>query len=67
MLALVLLLIIPSSPTIIFAFIKGGSYGIADGQFRGPAGIAVDSSGNVYAVDSGNNRTQVFASVNHNN
>jgi Glucose / Sorbosone dehydrogenase/NHL repeat len=37
--------------------------GRADGRLLGPEGIAVDpSSGNVYVVDTGNNRIQVFSS-----
>jgi DNA-binding beta-propeller fold protein YncE len=31
-----------------------------EGQFNDTKGIAVDSSGNVYATDSGNNRIQKF-------
>ena len=41
---------------------KWGSDGTADGQFSGPAGVAVDSSGNVYVADLGNNRIQKFTS-----
>jgi tripartite motif-containing protein 71 len=33
-----------------------------DGQFNEPHGVAVDSSGNVYVSDSGNNRIQKFSS-----
>ena len=32
-----------------------------DGQFNGPDGIGVSSSGSVYVTDIGNNRVQVFA------
>ena len=39
---------------------KWGSQGTSDGQFNGPWGVAVDSSGNVY-VASGN-RIQKFNS-----
>jgi tripartite motif-containing protein 71 len=39
-----------------------GSYGTGDGQFSGPEGIAVDSVGNVYVADTGNNRVQKFTS-----
>ncbi len=31
---------------------KWGSYGSDDGQFEGPYGVAVDSSGNVYVADT---------------
>jgi tripartite motif-containing protein 71 len=36
--------------------------GDEDGQFYGPGGIAVDSSGNVYVADTNNNRIQVTSS-----
>ena len=39
-----------------------GTQGSGDGQFSSPNGIAVDSSGNVYVVDGGNNRVQKFSS-----
>ena len=32
----------------------------ADGQFNTPFGVGIDSSSNVYVVDSGNNRIQKF-------
>jgi len=41
---------------------KWGSYGSGDGQFYYPNGVAVDSSGNVYAVDRHNYRIQKFTS-----
>lgn len=40
---------------------KRGSYGSGNGQFLLPCGIAVDSSGNVYVVESGYSRIQKFA------
>ena len=36
------------------------SAGSANGQFMGPFGVAVDSSGNVYVADYGNNRVEKF-------
>jgi tripartite motif-containing protein 71 len=46
-----------------FGIVKGwGSTGSGDGQFNRPIGIAVDSSGNVYVSDFGNNRVQKFTS-----
>jgi DNA-binding beta-propeller fold protein YncE len=39
-----------------------GTQGSGDGQFSGPNGIAVDSSGDVYVVDSANNRIEKFSS-----
>jgi hypothetical protein len=41
---------------------KWGSGGSGNGQFNSPWGIAVDNSGNVYVVDTGNNRVQKFTS-----
>ncbi len=38
----------------------GGGQGSADGQFKHPRGIAVDASGNVFVVDTGNERIQKF-------
>jgi tripartite motif-containing protein 71 len=41
---------------------KWGSRGAADGQFKTPSGIAIDSSGNVYVADVLNHRIQKFSS-----
>jgi DNA-binding beta-propeller fold protein YncE len=35
----------------------------AEPQFQNPRGVAVDSSGNVYVVDGGNNRIQKFSNT----
>jgi hypothetical protein len=40
---------------------KIGSSGTAAGQFSQVAGVASDSAGNVYAVDTGGNRVEKFA------
>jgi sugar lactone lactonase YvrE len=40
--------------------LKWGTNGNLDGQFVGPHGIAVDTAGNVYVTDTGNNRIQKF-------
>lgn len=37
-----------------------GTSGGGNGQFNAPAGNAVDASGNIWVVDSGNNRVQKF-------
>ena len=38
-----------------------GSEGTNDGQLKFPQGIALDSSGNIYVADTGNNRIQKFS------
>ena len=37
-----------------------GGYGIGNGQFHSPTGVATDVAGNVYVVDQGNARIQKF-------
>ena len=39
-----------------------GSLGSANGEFNGPCGIAIDSTGNIFVADTGNNRIQEFDS-----
>ena len=40
---------------------KWGTEGTGDGEFRDPNGITIDSGGNVYVADSGNDRIQKFS------
>ena len=40
-----------------------GTTGAGDGQFISPYGVAVDANGNVYVVDTNNNRIQKFTST----
>jgi sugar lactone lactonase YvrE len=40
-----------------------GTAGSANGQFTNPNGIAIDSAGNIWIADSGNNRIQKFNSA----
>src|SRR5439155_23590105 len=40
-----------------------GSAGTGNGQFNAPDGVATDGSGNVYVVDTFNNRIQKFSST----
>jgi hypothetical protein len=37
-----------------------GAAGNGNGQFNDPEGIAIDSAGNIYVADSGNNRVEKF-------
>ena len=37
-----------------------GGFGSANGQIRSPHGLAIDGSDNLYVVDPGNYRIQVF-------
>jgi DNA-binding beta-propeller fold protein YncE len=39
-----------------------GSYGSGNGQFLYPFGVATDAAGNVYVVDTDNNRIEKFTS-----
>ena len=58
-----------NAPTagVTAAFVIGqGSFGTAAagaGNFKNPSDVAVDSSGNIYVADNGNNRVQVFPSL----
>ena len=40
--------------------VKWGSEGTKDGQMMAPAAVAVDEKGNVFVVETGNNRVQEF-------
>ena len=53
------------SPSGSVSTLAGGSWGFADGsgmsaQFNSPRGVAVDSAGNVYVADMGNNRIRLI-------
>jgi DNA-binding beta-propeller fold protein YncE len=50
----------PNSGNVLEAF---GHYGIAGAEFNEPTGVAVDPAGNVYVVDSGNQRVQKLDST----
>jgi hypothetical protein len=52
----------PRCMTYVYFEKEWGSYGTGDGEFDHPGGVAVDSSGNVYVADSGNDRIQKFDS-----
>jgi len=44
------------------SYLTLGNFGSGNGQFIYPTGITIDSSGNIYVVDTGNNRIQKFDS-----
>ncbi len=48
----------PSAPANVLS--SGGGAGSSSGQFSIPRGVAVDKDGNIYIVDSKNNRIQKF-------
>jgi len=50
-----------SSGSFLFDF--GGGTGIADGKLNQPADIFINSSGEIYIADTGNNRIQIFDSA----
>lgn len=49
--------------TCTAATCSGLTFGSGNGQFNGPRGLAVDTSGNVYVTDEGNQRIQVFSNT----
>jgi len=51
----------PSAPANVLS--SGGSTGTGMGQFKMPRDVAVDKDGNIYIVDSLNNRIQKFNSA----
>jgi len=51
-------------PEYTYEFLrKWGTRGTGDGQLNHPGGLAIDGDGNVYVVDTANNRIQVFKRV----
>lgn len=52
---------IPASPVTIFREVVGG-FGIGNGSFDRPVDVAVDTDGNFYVLDAGNNRVQRYDS-----
>jgi len=51
---------IGETPAVNF-LLEWGQHGTARGEFNQPIGISVDSEGNVYVSDSGNDRIQKFS------
>jgi DNA-binding beta-propeller fold protein YncE len=58
-LAAALFLLVVAPAMALFLGEWGGA-GSADGQFNGPTAVATNSANQVYVVDSGNNRVEVF-------
>ncbi len=53
----------PTTGSVTAGYVSAfGSEGSKNGQFNGPQSIALDSSGNMYVVDTGNNRVEKFDS-----
>ncbi|BAU29593.1 DNA-binding beta-propeller fold protein YncE [Aneurinibacillus soli] len=56
------MLLVPNTSSAAVSFIQTwGAGGNGEGKFNLPTGVATDSSGNVYIVDTGNNRIQKFS------
>jgi NHL repeat len=61
MLATMILVLAPPTASARYEFATSwGETGTGDGEFQYPTGVATDSHGNVYVVDSGNSRIQKF-------
>ncbi len=53
----------PAIQTTTIQASQWGSYGTGPGQFSIPSGVAVDSGGNVYVTDTGNDRVEKFTAT----
>jgi len=60
LIALPLLAVTAEADTPPTFLLKFGTFGTGDGQFDAPAGVAMDSAGNVYVADEYNHRIQKF-------
>jgi hypothetical protein len=50
-------------PPDLTSFLPVGNAGTGNGEFQGPRGVTVDSAGNIYVADTGNDRIQKFDKV----
>jgi tripartite motif-containing protein 71 len=52
----------PGAPVLFASFLSSfGSYGSGSGQLKSPSDVALDSQGDVWVLDRGNNRVQQFS------